>query len=293
MASTSKKTVATTKEPDLLYMYWGNAWNAVKSLGLPNIQMKSRSDKDFKPIADEMSKKKPPTPADWEWELDWNSFEFDFRVTVGSKGFLLGQAKMNTLAMSRREDILDGLVAAKFITKDQVAKYLAEAKKRAEKSSEIKKIDDEIEQEVIGKDINEQFLATLAKTVDELDRAQRQSLLMPVAEKIKLGAYVEFLYQLDADFQVFGLMTFFAKNSKRPLLNFPPAMAEQLRKDYADGKGKPDFKDARRLVVGVVNGKVMPVYRKVATDETNASTKQHDAKLRDLAIKRARELAKH
>ncbi len=293
MASSSKKTVATTKEPDRLYMYWGNAWNAVKSLGLPNIQMKSRSDKDFKPIADEMSKKKPPTPADWEWELDWDSFEFDFRVTVGSKEFPLGQAKMNTVVMSRREDILNGMVAAKFITKDQVAKYLAEARKRAEKSSEIKKIDDEIEQETIGKDINTKFLATLAKTVDDMDRGQRQSLLVPVAKTLKLDTYVEFLYSLDGDFQVYGLMSFFAKNSKRPLLNFPPAMAEQLRKDYADGKGKPDFKDARRIVVGVINSKVMPAYRKAATDQTNASTRQHDAKLKDLAIKRAKELAKH
>ena len=293
MASSSKKTVATTKEPDRLYMYWGNAWNAVKSLGLPNIQMKSRSDKDFKPIADEMSKKKPPTPADWEWELDWDSFEFDFRVTVGSKEFPLGQAKMNTVVMSRREDILNGMVAAKFITKDQVAKYLAEARKRAEKSSEIKKIDDEIEQETIGKDINTKFLATLAKTVEDMDRGQRQSLLVPVAKTLKLDTYVEFLYSLDGDFQVYGLMSFFAKNSKRPLLNFPPAMAEQLRKDYADGKGKPDFKDARRIVVGVINSKVMPAYRKAATDQTNASTRQHDAKLKDLAIKRAKELAKH
>src|SRR5450432_2422600 len=119
MATTSKKTVATTKEPDRLYMYWGNALNAVKGLNLPNIQMKSRSDKDFKPIADEMSKKKPPAPANWEWELNWDSFEFDFRVTVGSKEFSLGHAKMNNVAMSDRKDILNGMVAAKFISADQ------------------------------------------------------------------------------------------------------------------------------------------------------------------------------
>ena len=292
MAS-SKNTVATTKEPDRLYLYWGNAWIAVKKLNLPNIQMKSRTDKDFKPIADEMGKKKPPTPAIWEWELNWDSFEFDFRVSVGSKEFSLGNAKMNTVEMSRRKDILDRMVAAKFIGADQVTKYLAEAAKRAEKRSEIKKIDKAIEDETSAIDTDVQFVAGLGKSVEDLDRGQRQFNLKPVADKLKLGSYVEFLWSLDGDFQLYGLMTFFAKDSKRPLLSFPAAIAEKLRQQYADGKGKPDFKDARRIVVGVINAKVFPAYLKEKKEEAAASTREHCANILALQAKRVRELAKH
>jgi|SRR5450432_1529455 hypothetical protein len=294
MATTSKKTVATTKEPDRLYMYWGNALNAVKGLNLPNMQMKSRSDKDFKPIADEMNKKKPPTKADWEWEFNWDSFEFDFHVTVGSKEFSLGNAKMNTVEVSKRKDILDGFVAAKLVTADQVAKYLAEAKKRAEKSAEIKKIDEEIKSELEEIQIDKQFVAGLAKSVESLDRGQRQLDLMPIGDKIRLGAYVDFLYRLDGDFQTYGLMTFFAKDSKRPLTSFPEAISEKLRKEYgADGKGKPDFKDARKIVVGVIDAKIMPVYRKEKTNDSNASIVAHTARIKKLQAERIKELAKH
>jgi hypothetical protein len=294
MATTSKKPVATTKEPERLYMYWGNAWNAVKSLNLPNMQMKSRSDKDFKPIADEMNKKKPPTKADWEWEFNWDSFEFDFHVTVGSKEFPLGNAKMNSVEVSKRKDILDRFVAAKLVTADQVTKYLAEAKKRAEKSAEIKKIDQEIQDELDGIQTDTTFKSGLAKSVEDLDRAQRQLDLMPIGDKIRLGAYVDFLYRLDGDFQTSGLMSFVAKDSKRPLLNFPPAIAEKLRQEFgADGKGKPDFKNARRIVVGVIDAKIMPPYRKEKTDDSNASIARHNAKIKKLRDERVKELAKH
>lgn len=78
-------------------------------------------------------------------------------------------------------------------TKTIVKKYLDEAKKRAEKSSEITKIDQQIADEKQGIDIETQFLAALPKSVQDTDRGQRQFLLLPVAEKLKLGAYVEFL----------------------------------------------------------------------------------------------------
>ncbi|MDQ2927878.1 MAG: hypothetical protein M3R22_06905 [Pseudomonadota bacterium] len=87
-------------------------------------------------------------------------------------------------------------------------------------------------------------------------------------------------------------MTYFAKDSKE-LLNFPSAIAEKLRRDYADGRRKPDSTAARKIVVGVIDNKIMPAYRKSMSDGSAESIKKHRANIVAVQAKRAEELAQH
>src|ERR1700690_1033416 len=106
MGAKSEK-IWTTKEADRLWISWANMLKKAKALNLPNLKSASLSEKDFKPLVDEMTKSKKG--GGWVWEFDLESFDFEYNVTVGSKSLLIASAKMNTVEMSDRREILDSL----------------------------------------------------------------------------------------------------------------------------------------------------------------------------------------
>jgi hypothetical protein len=295
MAGIGRKSekVATTKAADRLYIVWLGMAKRVKSMGLVNLKVESLAEKDFKAPGDEMTKSKKD--ADWIWEFDYDSFSFEFNLVVGSKKTKLASAAMNTIAdMGRRREILDAMRGpAAMITQPDIDKYFKQVEERAAKSAAVKKIDEDIQKEKDNIETNKTFVAGLAKSVEDLDRGQRQMDLLPIADKIKLGAYVEFVYGLDAGFNAYALMKkHFSKGAARPLASFPDAIVQALRKQFgADEKGEPDFAGARKIAVGVVNAKAMPAYRKDMTEASNKSMRASALKIQQLQAKRAKAMA--
>ncbi len=292
---TKKETVATTKEADRLYIVWMGMAKRVKGLGLANLKVESMAEKDFKAPGEEMTKGKKN--GDWIWEFDYDAFAFEFNLVIGGKKTLIASAKMNTIGdMKKRHEILDAMRGpTAMITQGDIDKYFKEVEARASKSADVKKIDDEIEEEKTGIKIDQDFVAKLAKSVEDLDRGQRQMDLMPIGDKIHLGSYVQFLYGLDAGFQPYALMkTHFVKGAARALAGFPEAIVLALQKQFgADEKGQPNFDGARKLAVGVINAKVMPAYRKQMTDESNADVRKRVEKIKLLQVKRTKAIAAH
>jgi len=286
--ATKKETVGTTKAADRLQISWLTFAKRVKSLGLSNLKIESLSDKDFKAAGDEMTKSKKN--ADWVWEFDFEAFYFEFNLVIGSKKTLLASAKMNVIGdMKLRHDILDNLrVFTGLVTQAEIDKYFKVVAERAAKGADVKKIDDEIETEKNNIDTNKKFIAGLAKSVEGLDRGQREMDLMPIAAKIKLGGYVRFLFGLDAGFNPYKLMKdHFVKPMTYPLPSFPAALTEKLVKEFgADEKGTPDFTAARKIAVGVIDARAMPAYRKDMTDSSNASIKASVENIKKLVEKR-------
>jgi hypothetical protein len=293
MAKIKKEPIGSTKEPDRLLFYWLSMAKRVKALNLPGLKIQSMGEKEFKPLGEEMNKKKPPSLGVWEWQFDWEAFEFEFHLRIGGKETSLASAKMNVVDMSRRHEVLDSLrTGTSLVTQSEIDAYFKEAQKRAEKSADIQKIDKAIADEKTGIELDQKFVAGLAKSVEGLDRGQRQMDLMPIGDKMKLGSYVQFVYGLDAGFQAYALMkTHFTHDAHRPLQNFPPRIVEQLRKEFgADEKGQPDFQAARKIAVGVIDAKVMPVYRKTMTDQSNDDMRKRVQTIKQLQAKRAHAL---
>jgi hypothetical protein len=290
----AKKTekIGTTKEPDRLLIGWLGYAKRVRNLGLANLKVESMAEKDFKPAADEMTKSKKP--ADWIWEFDLDTFAFEFDLVVGSKKTLLASAKMNTIAdMNQRREIMDGLrTGTGLLGQAEIDKYFKTVQERAAKGADIKKIDDEIQQEKDGIDLDKAFVAKLAKSVEQLDRGQRQMDLEPIAAKMKLAGYVRFVYGLDDGFNAYALMKgHFVDGAPYPLASFPAPMVAKLVKEFgADGKGQPDFAPARKIAGQVVDAKVMPVYRKQMSDESNADIAKRTTRIRQLEEKRRKML---
>jgi hypothetical protein len=282
------ETIATTKEADRLYIVWLAFQKRVKYLGLVNLKVESMAEKDFKPAGEEMTKSKKS--ADWIWEFDLDAFYFEFNLVIGSKKTLLASAKMNTIGdMKQRREILDGLRGGtELITQGEIDKYFKTVQERAAKSADVKKIDDEIKAEKEGIDLDKEFVTKLAKSVEDLDRGQRQMDLEPIAAKMKLAGYVRFVYGLDSGFNPYALMkSHFLKGAAYPLTSFPVAIVEKLVKEFGpDEKGQPDFTAARKIAGQVVDAKVMPVYRKQMTDDSNADIKTRMEKIKKLVEKR-------
>jgi hypothetical protein len=282
------ETIATTKAADRLYIIWLGFSKRVNAIDLANLKVESMAEKDFKSPGDEMTKTKKN--ADWVREFDFDSFYFEFNLVVGSKKTLLASAKMNVVGdMKRRREILDSLRnATGLVTQAEIDKYFKVAAERAAKGADVKKIDDEIEKEKNNIDLSKKFIAGLAKSVEELNRGQREMDLMPVAAKIKLGGYVRFVFGLDAGFNPYKLMKdHFVKPMTYPLPSFPPALAEKLVKEFgADEKGTPDFAAARKIAVAVIDAKAMPAYRKEMTDASNESVKTSVENIKKLVEKR-------
>jgi hypothetical protein len=282
------ETIATTKEADRLYIVWLAFQKRVKYLGLVNLKVESMAEKDFKAPGEEMTKGKKT--ADWTWEFDFDAFYFEFNLVIGSKKTLLASAKMNTIGdMKQRREILDGLRAGtELVSQAEIDKYFKTVQERAAKSADVKKIDDEIKSEKEGIDLDKEFVTKLAKSVENLDRGQRQMDLEPIAAKMKLAGYVRFVYGLDAGFNPYALMKgHFLKGAAYPLPSFPAAIVAKLVQEFGpDEKGQPDFTAARKIAGQVVDAKVMPVYRKQMTDDSNADIKKRTEKIRQLVEKR-------
>ncbi len=290
MASIGKRneTVATTKAADRLYIVWLGMAKRVKSMGLVNLKVQSLGEKDFKAPGDVMTAKKKN--ADWIWEFDYDAFSFEFNLVVDSKKMLLASAKMNTIGdMKQRREILDSMRGpTSMITQPDIDKYMKELQARAAKGGDVKKIDDEIEAKKAEIKLNQDFVAGLAKSVENLDRGQRQMDLEPIAAKMKLAGYVRFVYGLDAGFNPYALMKgHFMKGASYPLPSFPAAVVDKLVKEFGpDEKGQPDFGPARKLAVKVIDAKAMPAYRKQMTEQSTKAIKEATTKVDQLQDKR-------
>ena len=287
----NRETVATTKEPERLPFHWPRLATRVKDLGLPNLKLQAPSDAEFKALGETMTKSRKP--GEWEWQLDWDAFEFEIHLTIGSSRTTFARAKMNTLDVKERGPVLDSLRARTgLVTQGEIDKYFAVARKRAEKSAEIVKIDKAIEQETISIDAMRDFLGSMPKSVEALDRGQREMDLKPVADKLGLGGYVEFVYGLDSGWSPYPLMKkHFDVKPDRPLRAFPPAIAEKLRREFGpDEKGKPDFAPARKIAVGVIDARVMPAWRREKTSSYTLEMRKSALKIRKLQEQRSRAL---
>ena len=162
------------------------------------------------------------------------------------------------------------------------------AAERAAKSGDIKKIDDEIKKETDSINTDKQFIAGLAKSVENLDRGQREMDLMPIAAKVKMAGYVRFVFGVDSGFSAYKVMKdHFVKPMTYPLPGFPAALTDKLVKEFgADEKGSPDFSAARTIAGKAIDAKAMPLYRKEMTDQANASIRKSTDNIKALAAKR-------
>ena len=281
MAAKTEK-IWTTKEADRLWISWANMLNKAKALNLPNFKAPTLGEKDFKPIGDEMTTKKKG--GDWIWEFDFDSFDFEYNVVAGSKSLLIASAKMNTVDMSKRPDLLDSLKAGtKLVTQADIDKYF----KQAEQRSEIRKIDEDIKKinDEIGTYENAKKLQTSKS--GELTNQQLRLDLKEYAKTVGKVAYVDFMIGVDSQWNPYAIMnTHFVKGAKELLPVVPAAAVERLRKDWADGKGKPDFGPVRTFIGAWVDKNLMPGFVKQAMADLDKGIKEKKAQIAKLQTQR-------
>ena len=272
----------TTKEAGSLSISWANMLKKAKALNLPNFKSPSQGEKDFKPLVDEMTTKKKG--ADWVWEFDFDSFDFEYNVTVGSKSLLIASAKMNTVEMSGRREILASLKAGtKLVVQPDIDKYF----KQAEQRGEIRKIDDAIKKIQADIDIYENAKKIQKPKSDDLTNQQLRLDLKEYAKTVGKVAYVDFMIGVDSEWNPAVIMTtHFAKGAKEHLPAVPEAAVEKLRKDWNDGKGKPDFGPARKFVGAWVDKNLMPQFVKHTIADLDKGIAQKKAQIAQLQAKR-------
>jgi hypothetical protein len=255
-----------------------------KALNLPNFKAPSLTEKDFKPIADEMTKSKKG--GDWIWEFDFDSFDFEYNLVAGSKSLLIASAKMNTIDMSARGDILESLKAGtKLVTQADIDKYF----KQAEQRSEVRKIDEEI------KKLNDE-IATYenAKTLQKPKSADltNQELRLDLKEYAKTvgkAAYVDFMIGVDSGWNAYAIMNVhFVEGAKEPLAAVPGAVVEKLRKDWDGGKGQPDFGPVRTYIGAWVDKNLMPGFVKHSIADLDKGIHEKKAEITKLQAQRSK-----
>jgi hypothetical protein len=281
MAAKSEK-IWTTKEADRLWISWANMVKKAKALNLPNLKAPSLAEKDFKPLADEMTKSKKG--GDWIWEFDFDSFDFEYNVVVGSKSLLVASAKMNTVEMSDRRDILDSLKnGTKLVTQADIDKYF----KQAEQRSDIRKIDEAIKKIQTDIDSYENAKKLQKPKSDDLTNQELRLDLKEYAKTVGKVAYVDFMIGVDSGWNPAAIMGgHFLHGAKEHLSAVPEVAVEKLRKDWADGKGKVDFGPIRKFVGAWVDKNLMPGFVKQTIADLDKGIREMKAQIVKLQAQR-------
>ena len=280
--ATKSETIWTTKEADRLSISWTNMVNKAKALGLPNLKVPSRGDKDFKPLVDEMTKTKKG--GDWVWEFDFESFDFEYNVSCGSKTLLIASAKMNTVDMANRRDILDSLkTRTKLVTQADIDKYFKTAGERSEVrriDADIKKLQDDIE-------TYENAIKLQKPKSDDMSNSDMRTVLKEYAKTVGKTAYVDFMIGVDAQWSDYAIMTtHFLKGAKGHMSAVPDLAVQKLIKDYADGKGKPDYGPVRKFVGAWADKNLMPAFVKQTIADLNKGIQEMKRKIAVLQVQR-------
>lgn len=281
MAAKSEK-IWTTKEADRLAISWPNMLKKAKALNLPNLKAPSLGEKDFKPFGDEMTKSKKG--GDWIWQFDFDSFAFDYNLVVGSKSLQIASAKMNTVEMSGRREILDSLKSGTgLVSQSDIDKYF----KQAEQRSDIRKIDEKVK-EIQGEiDIYENAKKIQKSKSDDLTNQELRLDLKEFAKTVGKVAYVDFMIAVDSEWNPAGIMGgFFLKGAKQHLSAVPEVAVEKLRKDWADGKGKAEFGPIRKFVGAWADKNLMPAFVKQTIADLDKGIREKKQQIALLQAKR-------
>ena len=284
----STETVWTTKEADRLWISYTNMMRKLKPMGLVNLKVESRGEKDFKPFSDEMAKSKKG--GDWIWILDFDAFSFEYNVVVGSMKMLLASAKMNTIAdMGRRRQILEALRDnSGLVTQSDIDKYF----KQVEKRGDIQKIDEDIKktQEMIS--IYEDAKKLQKGKSGDMNTVDLRTVLKPYTKECGKGAaYADFMYGVDSGFNNEALMRgHFLKGAKELMPGLKDDIGKTLIKEWADGKGKPNWKPARVAAGEWMDKNVMPQFKKQQIEGFDKGIADYKKTIVQLQAKRARQM---
>ena len=254
-----------------------------KALNLPGLKAPSLTEKDFKPLVDEMTKTKKG--ADWTWTFDFNTFEFDYTVSVGSKSLLVASAKMNVLEVKDRHDPLESLKkGTKLVTQADIDAFF----KQAEQRGEIRKIDEAIKKIQGDIDSYENAKKLQKPKSDDLDNQETAPRPQGIrAKTVGKVAYVDFMIGVDSGWNPAAIMnTHFIHGAKEHLGAVPDAAVEKLRKDWDGGKGKVDFAPVRKFVGAWVDKNLMPQFVKQSIADLDKGIHEMKVQIAQLQAKR-------
>ncbi|HZR16687.1 MAG TPA: hypothetical protein VFE51_05110 [Verrucomicrobiae bacterium] len=230
--------------------------------------------KDYARLGQSMAKFKKSA----EWVISFDGDWFAYYVRVGSDK--ASKIDISSVRLSeesdleKRKKILSALVARKAAAQAQVDAFY-KAHPDPEALAELKKqIDD------LGNAVKtaEALIPRFQKFKFETDDPGMFGGLETWTDKHSLSHYVEFLFLLKAPNDPQAIFDTYIKVGASLPVNLRDATRIAIERDLKAGK-KPDFTHARAEILQVVDGKIIPAYRREAIAGIN---KQVAAQKKDL-----------
>jgi hypothetical protein len=271
-------------DPDRIPIHWQGVSSMIKkNLAMPNISLKEPDEDKLKPLMEKLKK-----PAEFWFTREGNKFTVDVRV--GPNKTVLGTFDISTEKdRAKQKAIWDGLFANDLATRDDVAKF----DQAHPDPKDVEALDNEIDRAQMDLNGDTADAKTIAKfhNYDEDDRAAGYNvtalLKYWLQDKHQSWVhYVSFVEDVDKPEDAKKIFDTYMKEGASLPINLPKGVQEPIEHALAND-GKPDFAAARKLIVGIVNQKFIPEFKKDRLALYQKDIKEETEKLNALKKKKA------
>jgi hypothetical protein len=269
---------------DRIQINWQGVSSMIKkNLAMPNISLKEPDQEKLEPLMTKLKK-----PAEFWYTREGNKFTVDVRV--GPNKTVLGTFDISSEKdRAKQKAIWDGLYANDLATKEDVAKF----DQAHPDPKDVAALDAEIDRAQMDLNGDTADAKTIAKfhNYDEDDRAGGYNLtaLLKLWLQDKHQSwvhYVSFIEDVDKPEDAKKIFDTYMKEGASGPINLPKNVQESIEHAIANGE-KPDLAAARKLVLGIVNQKFIPEFKKDRLALYQKDLKEETEKLNALKRKKA------